>query len=142
MSEEPLFEIEDILSENEEPKKDESPKSEYEEEEFEEEMRSIEFEIPVQPFNQTDNVMEFLYVINQKIDSLREDVINTLKSIDVKKIKKNRTPNKRCTYINRRGERCKGYYCKTSMSLCYAHHNIVKKTLKKTPFLYGSEKRA
>ena len=85
--------------------------------------------------------MEFLYVINQKIDSLREDVISTLKSIDVKKIKKNRTPNKRCTYINRRGERCKGYYCKTSMSLCYAHHNIVKKTLKKTPFLYGSDKR-
>lgn len=117
---------------------DELP-SENEEDELDVELEEIECQIPFE--EPPDNILEFLYVINNKIDNLREEFMETIKSIDIKKIKKNRTPHNRCNYINRKGERCKGYFCKESKSLCYAHHNIVKRTLKKTHFLYGSKNR-
>ena len=88
-----------------------------------------------------EHILEMLYVVNNKLDAMREETVALLRSIDIKRVKRNRTMDNRCTFINRRGERCKGYFCNQSRSLCYAHHSIVNKSLRKSHFLYGSDHR-
>lgn len=88
-----------------------------------------------------ENILELIHVLNDKIDIIRNEIKTLHKSIDVKRIKKPRTKSNRCTYINRKGERCKGYFCAQSKGLCFAHYTIVNKTLKKSHYLYGSDGR-
>ncbi len=87
-------------------------------------------------------VLELLYVINNKMDVIRNEVKQSIQSLDVKKMKRSRTMTNRCTYIREKtGERCRGYFCQNSQALCYAHHSIAKKSLKNSHFLYGSKDR-
>ena len=68
-------------------------------------------------------IMEELFKMRREIESFRIEVSHAFSAMDFKKIKKNRTLNNRCTFVNRRGENCRGYICKVPGSqLCYAHH--------------------
>lgn len=70
-------------------------------------------------------IIEELYKTRYELQAFRKEVMNCFKNMDYRKIKKNRTLQNRCTFVNRRGESCRGYICKVPGSrLCYAHHVI------------------
>ena len=67
--------------------------------------------------------VEAIFQMRRELASFRDEVRESMSSFDLKKAKKNRTLQNRCTFVNRRGEGCKGYICKVKGSrLCYAHH--------------------
>jgi hypothetical protein len=69
------------------------------------------------------SIMEEIYKLRYDIAVLRTDMTKAFSAMDFKKIKKNRTLVNRCTFVNRRGDSCRGYKCKVPGStLCYAHH--------------------
>lgn len=64
-----------------------------------------------------------LFLMNNQIELLKNDLHQRFSSIDLKKAKKNRTQINRCTFKNRKNGTCRGYICKINGSqLCYAHH--------------------
>lgn len=66
---------------------------------------------------------EEIYRLRLELAKMREEFASTLANLDLKRVKKNRTTKNRCTFINRRGDSCRGYICKVEGSrLCYAHH--------------------
>jgi hypothetical protein len=68
-------------------------------------------------------VLEEIYKLRHDLSTFKQDVASAFESMDFKKVKKNRTLKNRCTFVNRRGENCRGYICKVPHSqLCYAHH--------------------
>lgn len=88
-----------------------------------------------------NHILEILYVVNNKIEILMNEVKDLQRCIGLKRIKKPRKDIHRCTFINRKNDRCRGYFCKQSKSLCYAHYTIITKTLKDSNYLYGSRYR-
>ena len=90
-----------------------------------------EFSLPVGGFTPDEEdikmsmvaLREDLFMLNSKLDRFMEEFRDTFTNVDLKKAKKNRTLVNRCTFVNRRGDCCKGYICKIRGSkLCYAHH--------------------
>lgn len=68
-------------------------------------------------------VLDELYCLNAKVERLYTMIEKNFKSLDLKKIKRNRTPKNRCQFVNeKKGKPCSGYICKRSKTLCYAHH--------------------
>lgn len=86
-------------------------------------------------------IMEEMMLINNRLDNLTTDLKMIVSSMSLKKERKQKSMDKRCTFMNTRSGRCKGYFCKSSNKLCYAHFNIVKKSLKNTHFLFGSKNK-
>lgn len=70
----------------------------------------------------SEHVIEMLVLLTEKMDKYFEIVINLIHSIDIRKIKRKRTIRNRCRHMNRHGQQCKGYWCKQSKNLCYAHY--------------------
>ncbi len=69
------------------------------------------------------SLLEELYKLRRELIEFRTEVQINFKSMDFRKMKKNRTLKNRCTFVNRRKEGCRGYICKVPGSkLCYAHH--------------------
>lgn len=78
-------------------------------------------DLPEQTYDVAIN--ETLFKIQKEIESMRQEMKTHFKNMDYRKVKKNRTMRNRCTFVNRRGDNCKGYICKVpGSSLCYAHH--------------------
>ena len=66
---------------------------------------------------------ELMFQLRHDLISFREEMKENFKSIDFKRVKKNRTGDNRCHFLNKRGENCQGYICKViGSNLCYAHH--------------------
>ena len=140
--------LEEAMNEPEEPEELDEQQYEFEEEEESVETLRTEHTTIQKRIKRTgipcsnDHILELLYVMNDKIEMIRTEMKLMLKNIDIKRLRKTRTSSNRCTYINRKKERCKGYFCTHSKSLCYAHYTIVSKTLSKSNYLYGSDKRS
>ncbi len=68
-------------------------------------------------------VLEEIYKLRHELNTLRKEMTMAFSSMDFKRVRKNRTLKNRCSFVNRRGEGCRGYKCKIPGStLCYAHH--------------------
>jgi hypothetical protein len=68
-------------------------------------------------------VLDELYILRGEIKRYQADVQREFKSLDLKKTKRNRTTKNRCKFHNdKKNKPCSGYICKSSDSLCYAHH--------------------
>jgi hypothetical protein len=68
-------------------------------------------------------ILEEIYKLRCEMKLFRVAVASAFSAMDYKKVKKNRTLKNRCTFMNRKGENCRGYICKVPGSqFCYAHH--------------------
>lgn len=68
-------------------------------------------------------LLEEIYKLRHELNTLRKEITLAFSSMDFKRVRKNRTLKNRCSFVNRRGEGCRGYKCKIPGStLCYAHH--------------------
>jgi hypothetical protein len=68
-------------------------------------------------------LLEEIYKLRHELNTLRKEMTLAFSSMDFKRVRKNRTMKNRCSFVNRRGEGCRGYKCRIPGStLCYAHH--------------------
>jgi len=66
---------------------------------------------------------EELFRLRHAVEKMNKQMNDHFKSLDYKKLKKNRTQKNRCTFVNRKNQNCRGYICKVPGSkFCYAHH--------------------
>lgn len=89
----------------------------------------------------SDPIKEQLFLLNNKVDRMSNIIDRLVSGLEIKKERKKTNDKKRCTFVSKRGNRCKGFFCKDSDALCYAHYKIARQSLKNTHFLFGSEKK-